>query len=119
MPKREKINNNPKKKGLMVYVILTICIVMLCILFASKSYETYHSFKNHRGYFKTTTNPLIESWMTPHTVLRHFNLTSTELFGTLNVTNSSFNFAKPISTICSDKKVNCTAILLELNTLAT
>jgi len=118
MVKKEKPKNKPmdkKMKFLIFYsVLLTILIVFIAFSML-RSYNDYHAFKSHREYLRNNFPIQVESWMTPHTVLRRFNITSEDLFSTLNVTNSSFNLVKPISTICTEKKENCTIIVQKLN----
>jgi len=103
-----------KKYTLFGYIIILLCLIVFFIILSINSYQNYQTFKNHKNYFNNT--PIkIGSWMAPHTVLKHFNITQQSLFLLLNATNSSSNLISPISTICSNKKENCTLILEKLN----
>lgn len=88
----------------------------MIVFYAVRSYVSYHSLKSHMDYFRSNSSLEIQPWMTPHAVIRHFNITPEDLFNVLNTINSSSNLRKPISTLCSEKKENCTMIVEELNT---
>ena len=114
MGRKIKQVNKPKKIFIFGIIIL-ICLLLLAVFFAVKSYKDYYSLISHKDYFKNNSSIEIEPWMTPHSILRHFNITQENLFNTLNTTNSNFNFRKQISSICSEKKENCTLVIEELN----
>ena len=114
MKKEGKIDKKNWQRALLILMTIVIILLIFIIFFANSSYKNYHSFRNHKNYFKNSTLQ-IEPWMTPSTILRHFNITSEDLFNTLNITNSSLNFKKQISSICLGKKENCTFVIEELN----
>ncbi len=113
----KSVNKNAvkQKELLIIFLIILICLIFLVAFFAFDSYKDYSSFRIYKNYLKNNSSIEIQSWMTPYTVLRHFNITQEDLFKTLNTTNSTLNFRKQISSICSEKKENCTLIVEELN----
>jgi len=104
-----------KNRKIILYSVVLICLLVILIVSAINSYNNYHAYKSQRDYLKNSYSIKIESWMTPHTVLRHFNISQEDLLNILNITNTSLDFKKQISGICSKKKENCTLIVEELN----
>lgn len=96
---------------------ITLLILIFIALFLSLRAEYYYdSFKTHEIYFKENSSAIVESWMTPHTVLRHFNITQTTLFYALNISNSTTDLRTPISNLCVEHKIDCVSALNTINT---
>lgn len=105
-----------KESKLVFYVALLVAFMLAIFVLAHSAINDFNSFRTHQNYFRNN-HPQIESWMTPNSVLRHFNVSESDLFRELNVTNSSKNLVTPISKICTTKKIDCQLLLERLNNL--
>lgn len=104
------------KREIAVYVVILIVLIILALVFLFYAFSNYHSFRTHQNYFKSS-NVTIESWMTPHTILRHFNISESSLFSELGISNTTGNLRIPLSQICTEKKLNCTEVVDKLNSM--
>ena len=113
MAKQKKDNS----KNLLVYILILIIIVLLAFILLRYSFTHYSSFRGHQDYFKNNTSPKIESWMTPSTVLRHFNISESSLFNELNITKTTANLRTPIANLCTNQKQDCSLVINNLNSM--
>lgn len=102
-------------KKYIIFGLLVVCVAIVVVFSFYRAYVDYHSFRGHQNYIRNASNLSIQDWMTPHTVLRHFNVSEDYLLNQLNITNSSSDLRSPISKICVAKKIDCGALIVRLN----
>ena len=98
------------------YVSLITALVLLIFLFSFRAYMHYTVLKSHREYFRQP-NPEIQSWMTIHSVARHFNISESALFQEMNVSATMSNRRLTIEGICKKNNLDCNEMLIRLNLL--
>lgn len=104
-------------KRIIFLTVLFVLILLFAVILISNAISNYYSFKSHQNEIHSP-NPKIEDWMSPGTILRHFNISPKYLFDTLNIPDSRTNLRKPLSQICAEQKINCTQLVDKLNNLA-
>jgi len=122
---------NPKNKKIKwqvsVLILVGIIIFALMIFFAVRAYYHYTELEDHRNYFRQS-DALIQDWMTVRSVVRHYNLTESEIYAELNVSpgtfvielgidNSTLVDRMTIQTICAKKHLDCNAVVNRLNSI--
>jgi hypothetical protein len=113
----KKTKKSTKFKRGMIYFIILLAILLLLILLVRHESSSYRSWRGHQNYFKNNLSPKIETWMTPHTILRHFNISQNDLLQTLNVSDTISNLRTPLNQICIKNKMDCPLITDKLNNL--
>jgi len=126
-----KKNHKDKKKNwqITIPVIIGIIIFALIIFFAVRTYAHYVELENHKNYFKQP-NASIQDWMTIRSIVKHYNITESEIYTELNVSpnifiretgidNSTLVDRTTIQTICTKKHLDCNAVLGRLNGIVT
>jgi len=104
-----------KNEYLVISLGILIVILLAAVFFTLRADAYYHSFRGHQVYFKNSPAIMIEDWMTPNTVLRNFNITEQQMFGILQINNSTNNLRTPIVDLCRDYRLNCPLLLDKLN----
>jgi hypothetical protein len=116
----EKSKSKKKKrdiKSIIPYILILIAIILLALFLINHVFSYYNIYRNHQGYFKNNTSVQIESWMTPHTILRHFNISEEDLFKELNISNNNGNLRTPLEQICKKEQIDCPLLIGRLNSL--
>lgn len=101
--------------AVIIYSVILIFLIALTFFFFRNAFSNYHSFKEHRDYFRNNPSPAIESWMTPHSVLSHFNISGKDLFLQMNITYNRQNLRIPFSELCAKNKIDCPMLIKTLN----
>lgn len=108
---------NLKKERLIIYTFMLLVIIFLIIVLSIYASSNFREFREDKDYFKENLNPSIDVWMTPSTILRHFEITEEGLFKELNVTKSESSLRTPLYKICAKKSINCSDLVEKLNRL--
>jgi len=107
-----------KPGKIILYTALVISIFFAVFILLNSAYSNFHEFKGQQNYIKEINNNSsaeIQSWMTPQSIITHFNISQQVLLNELNITYSKTNLRTPISKICKNKKLNCTTVIEKLN----
>ena len=106
-----------KDKTFFIYLGIFIVIIIAAAFFIFSANNNYHSFRGHQVYFRNNTNGTIqiENWMTPQTIIRHFNITQNNLFEEIGITNSTTNLRTPLVTLCKSYNISCSTLIQRLN----
>jgi hypothetical protein len=104
-----------KTKFVIMYVVILILLIALVTSLIFNARYDFKSFKDHRGYFKNNTSIKIEEWMSPNTIIQHFNISKETIIQEANITNKSSDLQTPLEITCSKKKINCTELVHILN----
>ena len=124
----EKSHKNKKMRWQFVVLILTgIIIFALIIFFSIRIHNHYNELQSHKNYFRQS-NASIQDWMNIHSVVRHYNLTESEIYAELNVTpgafieelgidNSTLVDRMTIQAICVKKHLDCKTVVDRLNSI--
>ncbi len=113
--KKKKV---PRQKPyIFIYAMVLVCLLILVIFLVSTSVNTYHSWRSHQSYFKENHSPAIELWMTPNTILRHFNISKSQLFQELSISPTDENLMTSLTNLCTKNKLDCLSVKEELNSL--
>ena len=112
-----------KKKELVLFdkiIIFSLILLGLFIVLAflvHSAQGNYRTFKENKNYFKANPDLKIEDWMNPMTILRHFNISETDLFTALALPKTETNLRTPLSEICKKQKVDCNELIKRINSL--
>ena len=105
-----------KKSKILFYFVILFCILLILFL-AYHAFINYHSWKEHRNYFKNNTQPEIESWMTINMISNRFNITSGEILKEIGINKTQVNKHMTLDRICNEYKQNCIDVVNRLNTI--
>jgi hypothetical protein len=117
MVNKKTIPKLSKSDKIIIYSAILILLIIIILILSLRASYNYHEFRETKNYFGTTMNPLISSWMTPDTILRHFNINEEDLFRELEITESESSLRTPLYRICLKKNINCPDLINELNSL--
>lgn len=104
-----------KENLVIIYLALLSIVIVIIILLILRASFNFHSFEQYKDYFKENKNPIISDWMTPHTILRHFNITEKVLFSEMNLTKNEELMRTPLYRTCTKKKIDCKELVKKLN----
>jgi hypothetical protein len=113
----KKQTKNKSINKILIYSIILILIVLFAFVLLRDSFNHYSSFQGHQEYIRNSPSLTIEPWMTPSTILRHFNISESILFNELNISKTNTNLRTPLVDLCKKQKINCPSIVNKLNTL--
>jgi len=103
-----------KNKKLFLLIITLILILGLISIFSIKIYNKYYNWNLHKDYFKQDKSKQeIENWMSIRIIENKFNI---NFENKLNLNLSFYDKSKTLSTICTEKKLDCKEIIKKLNT---
>ncbi len=102
-------------KRIILYMALLLSLVLLAFVLSKSAVNHYHSFKDQQREIKNANFTQIESWMTPRTIIRRFNLSESDLVNELKTNSNKTNFRVPLDSICKKNKLNCSLVVEELN----
>jgi len=124
----KKSFQSKKLKWLSIILILAgIIIFVLIIAFAVRARNHFIELRDHQNYFRES-NATIQDWMTIRSVVRHYNLSESEIYTELNVSpgrfidelgvdNSTVVDRMTIQSICFKKHLDCNAVINRLNSI--
>jgi hypothetical protein len=123
----KKIKGQKMKRPVIILILAGIIIFALIIFFTIRAYNHYTELENHKNYFRQP-NATIQDWMTIRSIVRHYNLTESEIYTELNVSpnvfvrelgidNSTLVDRITIQTICVKKHLDCNVVLNRLNSI--
>ncbi len=114
----DKLKKKPKIiDRILVYSLILIALLVFLGLLIQNANSNYQAFKQNKNYFKVSPEYQVQDWMTPRTVLRHFNISEEQLINVLNISKSEKNFRTPIQDLCKRQRKNCVNVIEELNLL--
>jgi hypothetical protein len=100
-----------KKKHfkIIIYLIALVVLAAAAIYFLSQA-------RVHYGDFRTDiASPQIEEDMPIGFVISHFGISEQEVFSELNLPDSRWNRRYTILEVCQKKRLDCTAVVSQLN----
>lgn len=103
-------------KSKILHISLIFVLMLLIFIYSFRAYQHYGILKSHRSYFKQP-NQDIQPWMTIRSVERHFNISQSEVFQELKINATATNQRLTIESICKKYKLNCTEVIIGLNSL--
>lgn len=111
------MSKSQKTNEIIIYLVILAGTLLVMIILSQHALSNYHSFRGYQSYFKNNPSPQIEDWMTPYTIIRHFNISQADLFQELNISISRSSLATPLKQICQKEKIDCAKLIERLNNL--
>jgi hypothetical protein len=115
--KNKIFNIKLEKEEIIIYSLILIVLTTLIAVLIIHAFTNYLEFKENKNYFINNPNPKIDTWMTPDTILRHFNITEEDLFKELNIKEGESTLRTPLYKICIKQEINCFDLVEKLNNL--
>jgi heme/copper-type cytochrome/quinol oxidase subunit 2 len=109
--------NKEVVENIIIYLIILIGLVVLVNVMLMNAKVDYNTFRDNKNYFGENSNPQIQSWMNPETIIRHFNITEIVLYNNLGIKPTEANSRTPLYQICKKNKVDCVNLINRLNNL--
>jgi hypothetical protein len=100
----------------LILSLVILSLIILTVFFSIRTHNQYEILKDHRNYLKQQ-NIEIQSWMTINTVVNRFNMTNDYIYSELGIDNTYSWNRMTIQSICIKKKLDCTKIVANLNSL--
>jgi hypothetical protein len=99
-----------------VFWVLSFVLFLLLVVLVVRSYHSFHDFRDHRSVL-FSSDKVVESWMSPLVVERHFGISLNDAFDVLGVPSSSRNRRLSFSDLCLLYELDCVVVLEDLNDL--